>query len=233
MSARLQALSERFGLPDDATRRLEALLALVVADPRPPTALRDSDEVVDLHIADALVGLELEVFRDAGRMADLGAGAGFPGLVLAAALPWAQVSLVESQARKCAFIDRAIGEMRLTNAAVVRARAESWAAGLGVCDVVTARALAPLNVLVEYAAPLLRDGGALVAWKGRRDEREEADGAAAAAATGLEHSDVRSVRPWEGARHLHLHLYLKVGPTPNRFPRRTGMASKRPLRASG
>jgi len=91
--------------------------------------------------------------------------------------------------------------------------------------------VAPLNVLVEYAAPLLAEGGTLVAWKGRRDPGEEADAAAAAALTGLEPREIVPVRPWAGAEHLHLHAYAKVGPTPNRFPRRPGIASKRPLRA--
>ena len=96
----------------------------------------------------------------------------------------------------------------------------------------TARAVAPLAVLVEYAAPLLDLGGTLVAWKGRRDAAEDADGVAAAAATGLERVEVRPVRPWAGAEHLHLHVFAKIGSTPNRYPRRPGMASKRPLRAT-
>jgi 16S rRNA (guanine527-N7)-methyltransferase len=122
--------------------------------------------------------------------------------------------------------------MGLENVETVAARAEEWDDGLVRCDVVTARALAPLNVLVEYAAPLLVAGGALVAWKGRRDAAEEADGDVAAAATGLGPASVRPVRPWEDAENLHLHVYLKVGTTPNRYPRRAGMANKRPLRAS-
>jgi 16S rRNA (guanine527-N7)-methyltransferase len=233
VSARLPALLERFGLPQAALGQLERLLSLVVSDPASPTALRDPDGIADLHIADALVGLELDAIRKARRLADVGAGAGFPGLVLAVALPAARVTLIESAARKCAFIEHAISEIGLANADVVHTRAEAWSAGIGTCDVVTARAVAPLNVLVEYAAPLLRDGGALVAWKGQRDRREEADGAAAAEATGLTLVEVRPVRPWEGAHSLHLHLYLKVGSTPNRFPRRAGMASKRSIRASG
>jgi 16S rRNA (guanine527-N7)-methyltransferase len=71
-----------------------------------------------------------------------------------------------------------------------------------------------------------------VAWKGRRDAVEEADGAAAARATGLEAAEIRPVRPFPGADHRHLHLYLKVGLTPNHYPRRAGMARKRPIRAS-
>jgi 16S rRNA (guanine527-N7)-methyltransferase len=231
-SARLAQLAERFALPAQAPAQLERLLDLVAADPRAPTAVRDPATALDAHVADALVGLDLEPVRAAGRIADLGSGAGFPGLVLAAALPDAEVALVESSRRKCAFLRRAVAAMGLENVTVVCERAEAWSDGLGANDLVTARALAALNVLVEYAAPLLDAGGGLVAWKGRRDEREEADGAVAAAQTGLAPAAVHRVRPWDGAEHLHLHLYLKVGPTPNRFPRRPGIATKRPLQAS-
>jgi 16S rRNA (guanine527-N7)-methyltransferase len=230
--AALERLAQRFGLPDRAPAQLERLLDLVASDPLAPTTVRDPSAALDTHVADALVGLELEAVRQAGRLADLGSGAGFPGLVLAAALPQAEVALVESSRRKCAFLERAVAAMGLENVTVVCERAEAWRAGLGTQDVVTARALAPLNVLVEYAAPLLREGGALVAWKGRRDEREEADGAAAAEQTGLAAAEIRPVEPWDAAEHLHLHLYVKVGSTPNNFPRRPGIASKRPLQAS-
>jgi 16S rRNA (guanine527-N7)-methyltransferase len=202
---------------------IERLLDLLERDDTAPTTVRDRAPARDVHIADSLSGLELPAVRDARRIADLGAGAGFPGLVLAAALPDAHVALVESSGRKCAWLQRA---------EVVNARAEGWTAGLGASDLVTARALATLNVLVEYAAPLLAPGGALVAWKGRRDPVEEADGAAAAAALGMEAAEVRRVEPFPAARDRHLYLYLKVGSTPNQYPRRPGMASKRPLRAS-
>lgn len=227
----LAELAERFALPPEASKQLDRLLDLVASDPHAPTTLRDRATAIDAHIADALVALDLEAVRAARHIADLGAGAGFPGLVLAAALPEARVSVVESSGRKCAFMERAVAAMGLENVAVVCERAESWAAGVGSADVVTARALARLNVLVEYAAPLLADGGRLVAWKGRRDAGEEADGAAAAAETGLELASVVPVRPWDGAEHLHLHVYEKVRPTPNRFPRRPGIAGKRPIRA--
>jgi 16S rRNA (guanine527-N7)-methyltransferase len=142
------------------------------------------------------------------------------------------VTLVESVGRRCAWLERAIAVMGLTNAGVVNARAEEWTSGLGANDLVTARALAGLNVLVEYAAPLLADDGALVAWKGRRDPVEEADGEAAAAALGMAAREIARVQPFPDARDRHLYLYLKVCSTPNGYPRRPGMASKRPLRAS-
>ena len=228
---RLADLAGRHGLPDAAPAALARLLELLRADPAAPTTLRDPATAVDAHVADALVALELEPVRSAERVADLGSGAGFPGLVLAAARPDAQVALVESNGRKCAFLARAAAAMGLANVAVVPERAESWPDGAGRHDLVTARAVAPLPVLVEYAAPLLDLGGSFVAWKGRRDAGEDADGLAAAAETGLQRVEVRPVRPWAGAEHLHLHVFAKIASTPNRYPRRPGMASKRPLRA--
>ena len=229
---RLVALASRFELPDGAVPALDALLQVLASDPGAPTSITDPATVADAHVADALVALEIDAVRGARQIADLGSGAGFPGLVLAAALPGAHVTLVESSSKKCAFLERAAEAMGLANVEPVSARAEEWVAGISRCDLVTARAVAPLNVLVEYAAPLLAEGGSLVAWKGRRDFAEEADGAAAAAGTGLGAPVVRSVHPWDGAEHLHLHAFEKVGSTPNRYPRRPGMASKRPLRAA-
>jgi 16S rRNA (guanine527-N7)-methyltransferase len=211
---------------------IERLLDLLERDETAPTAVRDRAQARAVHVADSLSGLELPEARNARRIADLGAGAGFPGLVLAATLPDARVALVESVGRKCAWLEHAVEVMGLTNAEVVHARAEEWPDGLGANDLVTARALASLNVLVEYASPLLAEGGALVAWKGRRDPVEEADGAAAAAQLAMEPRAVTRVQPFPEARDRHLYLYLKVGSTPNGYPRRPGMASKRPLRAS-
>ena len=93
----------------------------------------------------------------------------------------------------------------------------------------TARALGPLVVLVEYAAPLLAHGGVVICWKGARDGDEEAAGAEAAARTGLAPDAVLEVEPYRGSRNRHLHVYRKTGPTPPEFPRRPGMATKRPL----
>jgi 16S rRNA (guanine527-N7)-methyltransferase len=207
------------------------MLELLAADPHAPTTVRAPAEAIDAHLADSLVALEVDDVRAATRIADLGAGAGFPGLALAVALPAAEVVLVESVARKCAFIQAAADAAALTNVEVVADRAESWSAGIGTRDLVTARALAPLAVLAEYAAPLLRGGGVLVAWKGRRDAGEELDAAAAAEQIGLAVEEIRPVKPYAAAEHRHLHVLRKVAPTPERFPRRPGMARKRPLGA--
>ena len=178
-------------------------------------------------------GLEVPQVRRARWIADIGSGAGFPGLVLAVALPSARVDMIESVSRKCAVIDRLTHAAGLDNE-IVRAlpmRAEERAAwgGRELCDVVTARAVAALPVLVEYAAPLLAEGGTFVAWKGARDEDEEARGTKAAAEVGLGPEAVVEVQPFPDVRDRNLVVYRKVSPTPERFPRRPGMAVKRPL----
>jgi len=231
--ARLAALAADYALPPAALPALTVILERTASDATAPTTITDPERAVDVHVADSLTGLGVEELRSARRIADLGAGAGFPGLVLAAALPEAHVALVESLSRKCVFLERVLDASGLLNAEVVCARAEEWAAGLGACDAVTARALAPLGVLVEYAAPLLRDGGVLVAWKAVRHPAEEAAGDRAADAVGLHRLAVRRVNPFPEADHRHLYLYSKVRETPGRFPRRPGMARKRPLGGSG
>ena len=124
--------------------------------------------------------------RGARRIADLGSGAGWPGLALAAALPARTVALVESAIRRCRYLERAVEAAGWRTSTVVHARAEEWADGLGAYDLVTARALAALPVVVEYAAPLLAEGGVLVAWKGAASAEEAQAGARAAAELGLE-----------------------------------------------
>lgn len=229
---RLKEIAREHRLPARAVERFDTVLRVVAEDPTAPTTVTDPAAGADVHIADSCDGLALDVVRDARAIADIGAGAGFPGLVLAIALPSAQVTLIESVGKKCEFIARVIAAADIPNATPVHARAEGWPAGIGIHDVVTARALAPLTALVEYAAPLLREGGHLVAWKGVRDAGEEADGAAAARETGLELVEVRAMAPRVGADARHLHVFRKAAPTPSRYPRREGMARKRPITAT-
>jgi 16S rRNA (guanine527-N7)-methyltransferase len=225
---RLDAVLRAHGVDTpDAGARLASLLELLADDPTAPTTVTNPADGVDVHVTDSLEALALPVLQQAGRIADIGTGAGFPGIPLAVALPAARVDLVESLGRKCAFLARAVEAARTPNAAVVCARAEEWSAR--DVDVVTVRAVAPLSVLAEYAAPLLRLGGTLVAWKGVRDAAEEAQGSAAAEVVGLEAGEIVTLASRPGADHRTLHLYRKVRPTPDRFPRRPGMARKRPL----
>jgi 16S rRNA (guanine527-N7)-methyltransferase len=231
---RLQDLALRFSLPPGAPERLARLLGLVAQEPQALTTVRDPAHAVEVHVADSLAALDVEAVRCASRIADLGSGGGYPGLVLAIALPRTRVVLVESVGRKAAFLERAAADLGLEAVEVVPRRAEDWPAGLASADVVTARAVAPLGVLVEYAAPLLATGGTLVAWKGRPEAGEIADAEAAAARLGMGAPVAHEVPPdlVRGAAHRRLYLSSRLGDLPPGYPRRPGMARKRPIRAS-
>jgi 16S rRNA (guanine527-N7)-methyltransferase len=209
---------------------LETLLELL-ADPRAPIASSTVGRASEVHIADSLSGLEIEALRSAECVADLGSGAGLPGLVLAASRPEVRFDLIESVSRKCGFLRDAIDRMELANARVICERSEEWARGEGreAYDVVTARSVGRLAALAELASPLLREGGVLVAWRGARSEKEEAELDRAADRLAMEPLEIRSVRPYPASRNRHIHLLRKNGPTPNGLPRRPGIAAKRPF----
>jgi 16S rRNA (guanine527-N7)-methyltransferase len=215
---RVRDLAARYGVDAEP---LVALVEALGAEPDPPTTVADP---VDEHLADSLSALPY--LGPPRSIADVGSGVGFPGLALAAALPGSQVTLIESQRRHAAVAERLGREAGLRNVSVLPLRAEEVRDRF---DLVTARAVAPLAALVEYAAPLLVDGGRLVAWKGARDRIEELGGEEAARIVGLSLDRVVSVEPFPGAHSRHLHIYVKTAPTPDRFPRRPGMARKRPL----
>jgi 16S rRNA (guanine527-N7)-methyltransferase len=210
--------------------KLEAVLALLARERASVSSVTDPRRAWRVHVADSLTGLEVEELREAGKIADIGSGAGFPGLPLAVALPQAGIDLVESVGRKCEFIERAIEAAEIGNARVLGDRSEALAAAAGreAYDVITARAVGRLSTLAELASPLLREGGVLVAWKGRRDSEEEAQAERAAAVLAMRPERILPVGPYAGSEHRHLHVLRKAGPTPADLPRRAGMAKKRP-----
>ena len=217
-------------LDESARTKLTALVEALCSE-RAPTSVRDPAEAWKVHVADSLSGIGPGGLKEARRIADVGAGAGLPGLVLAAALPGAQIDLIESVGRKCEFISSAARDCGIGNATAVCARAEDWAAGEGreAYEAVTARAVGRLATLAELASPLLAEGGRLVCWKGRRDAAEEAEARRAASDLAVEPLGIVAVGPYAGSRHRHIHLLRKNGPTPERLPRRPGIAKKRPF----
>ncbi len=220
------------GGPLDAEQRaaITCVLELLEGERASVSSVTDPRGAWRVHVADSLTGLEVEELSEAARIADIGSGAGFPGLVLAVALPDARVDLVESVGRKCEFMQRAIKAAGIPNAHVLKARSEELAAGAGreSYDAVTARAVGRLSTLAELASPLLKENGVLVAWKGKRDEDEEQQLDRAAEQVAMKLEEVRAVGDRAGSRHRHLYVLRKLGLTPNELPRRPGMAKKRP-----
>jgi 16S rRNA (guanine527-N7)-methyltransferase len=176
------------------------------------TALHDADEARRFRLDDALRGLPL-VEREEGPIVDVGSGGGTPGIPLAASLPGREVSLLEAERRKCEFLERWASE--LPNLRVVWGRAEEQP--LETYGVAVAKALAHPPTAVEWCLPLVREGGAVVLWVGPSADEGAVATAAARIAGRAEPSP-------EGFLVLR-----KTGPTPPGFPRRTGIARKRPL----
>lgn len=212
-----------------ARARLRTVLELLASERASVSSVVD-ERAWQVHVEDSLTGLEVPELREASRIADIGAGAGFPGLVLAVALPKAQVDLVESVGRKCEFMERAIAAAGIANATVLNTRSEDLAAGEGrdTYDAVTARAVGRLSTLAELASPLLKPNAVLVAWKGKRDEEEEEQLQRARRSLAMATEQVLDVGDRAGSEHRHLHLIRKTGQTPSNLPRNPGIAKKRP-----
>jgi 16S rRNA (guanine527-N7)-methyltransferase len=216
-------------LGEGARQRLQTVLALLAEERASVSSVVD-ERAWRVHVTDSLTGLEVAGLREAGRIADVGAGAGFPGLVLAVALPDTKVDLLESVERKCEFMRRAIEAAAIPNATVLGLRSEEWAGadGRGAYEAVSARAVGRLSTLAELASPLLKPNGVLVAWKGKRDEDEERQLQRASGALAMRPEQILDVGDRAGSQHRHLHVIRKAGPTPENLPRRPGMAKKRP-----
>lgn len=191
--------------------RLERWLQEVLSTPG-LTAIEDRDEAWAMLVEDAFRGVEVVRGLD-GPIVDVGSGNGSPGIPLAASLPDREVTLLESNHRKCAFLERMAPEF--PNVRVVCGRAEEQETdGFGVA---TAKALAPPPVALEWVLPLVRPGGVAVLWLGSSVDLEQVARVSEQLAGG----------PPENRAGLV--VVPKIGLTPGGFPRRPGVARKRPL----
>jgi 16S rRNA (guanine527-N7)-methyltransferase len=190
---------------------LDRWLAAVLATPG-LTALRDPSDARRVLLDDVLRAVPL-IERLDGTLVDVGSGGGTPGIPLAVSLPERDVTLLEAERRKCDFLRLWEGE--LPNVSVIWGRAEEH--GTDVYGVAVAKALAQPVVAAELCLPLVRPGGAAVLWVGPRADRERVATVADRLASRLEGEE-------DG-----LLVLRKVGETPTGFPRRAGMAKKRPL----
>ena len=190
---------------------LERWLAAVLSTPG-LTALRDAGEARRVLLDDALRGVPL-VEREAGPIVDVGSGGGTPGIPLAVALPDREVTLLEAERRKCDFLQGWAAE--LPNLRVVWGRAEEQPTD--AYGVAVAKALAQPPTAAEWCLPLVRERGAALLWVGRSVDEERVAKVADRLAARAEPAPAGFV------------LLRKVGPTPPGFPRRPGVARKRPL----
>ena len=174
------------------------------------TAIRDPAEAARVHVDGSLAALEF-VARFDGPIVDVGSGGGAPGIPLAYALPEREVTLLEANGRKCEFLRR----WAPPNASVVQGRAEEQE--VDRYALALAKALAPPPVAAEWCLPLARTGGGVLLWVGPSAPLERVERVAQQLA-----AEVAETPPG-------FIVLGKLGPTPPGFPRRPGMARKRPL----
>ncbi|MFM9017927.1 MAG: 16S rRNA (guanine(527)-N(7))-methyltransferase RsmG [Actinomycetota bacterium] len=211
----------------EAATAIAGVLEAMLREPQNLSAVREIDQAVWVHAVDSLSGLRVPAIRDAMGIVDIGSGGGFPGIALAAALPDVPITLVESEQRKADWLRRAAAGF--PNVRVVAERSETLARDEPAAfPVAVARAVGSLPVVMELAAPLLSPGGHLVAWRGRRDADDAGAAATAADELGLTPTPDIDVTPIPGVSR-YFSVWGKTGATPDRYPRRPGMAAKRPI----
>ena len=233
MIEELKALLHQGGvnLLPEAAERLCAYHALLLEwNARMDLTNVPEEEMAVRHYGDSLLPLAQEQWFPVGaKLIDVGTGAGFPGMPLAIAREDLQVTLLDSQRKRCDFLQAVTDELGLQNVRVLHARAEDAARSdlRERMDLATARAVAPLNVLCEYLLPFVRVGGHALCWKGPAVREELPEGQRAARILGAETLPLLRL-PIEGREH-YLQPFRKTEKTVRRYPRKSGTPSREPL----
>ena len=196
------------------------------------TAVENENDLLDRHFIDSLTILRTDLLRPDASIIDVGTGAGFPGMVLALALPECKVTLMDSLQKRLNFLETVAEKTNAGNICILHERAEIGGSDKKLreqFDYACARAVAPLNVLCEYLLPFVRCGGCALCWKGPALEKELIAGRRAAHLLGgrLEmpvRCEVEG-REWE---HMILPV-RKTEKTASAYPRKAGMPKSKPL----
>lgn len=213
-------------LTQKQTERLAAYFDMVVEKNKAfnLTAITEEKDFAIKHIADSLAGIS-EIPQNSALL-DIGAGAGFPSMPIAITREDVKVTALDSTAKKMNFISECARELNLNNVKTVAGRAEEQKNLFASFDVVTARAVSSLNILLELAMPMLKTGGRFIAYK---TDESELDGAKCALATlGAKHLTTKSLSLPNGDSRAIL-VFEKVAPTPKQYPRLYGAIKKKPL----
>ena len=229
---RAEAASVGVALGRETAEQLLLLCALVRESPHNLTAILDPIAMRRKHVVDSLACLSTARIGDGELVVDLGSGAGFPGIPIAAVHPSAHVILVDATAKKTEFLRMAVDRLGLANVSVLQMRAEDMGRDVQwreQVSCVTARGVAPLRVLLELALPLCRVGGRLVALKGARVDEEIGEAAEALKKLGGKVSECHALTlPGDLERRVVVRIEKTVA-TPGKYPRRPGVPARLPL----
>jgi 16S rRNA (guanine527-N7)-methyltransferase len=196
------------------------------------SAITDPVEIEIKHFLDSLTCLMVTDFRPPGKVVDIGTGAGFPGIPISLLFPKFEMTLIESIGKKADFCRHVIGELNLENVKVIQARAEA----LGhapeyreIYDWGLARAVAIAPVVLEYILPFICVGGSALLQKGVTGPAEMHQAENALSVLGAEVEQIKSIELPCVTEARHLIFVKKTAATPEKYPRRAGIAAKRPL----
>jgi 16S rRNA (guanine527-N7)-methyltransferase len=225
----VSALKDKVTLSDAQVGQLKQYAALLVEwnAKMNLTAIKEEGEIVEKHFLDCLIPAK-SLSIDGKSCCDLGTGAGFPGLVWAIAFPSCSMTLVEATGKKCTFLQAVISALSLKNVRILNKRAEELN-NKGQFDIVVARALAPLPILIEIALPLLKVHGVFLAMKGSKGREELA---LSKNALDKLSGKVTSVQEdsLPGDEGLRLNISIeKMSPTEHKYPRSWAEIEKKPL----
>ena len=193
------------------------------------TGITEEDQVYLKHFYDSLTICKVIDLTQEQTLCDIGTGAGFPGLVLKICFPHLQVTLVDSLRKRLDFLDNVINKLKLTGIETVHARAEEYAIKVREkYDVVTARAVAPINILLEYCIPLIKPGKYFISMKGNITQEIEL------IKNCIKKINVQFIKkeyfllPYEESQRNIL-VFSKMGNTDKRYPRKYSDIKKKPL----
>lgn len=193
------------------------------------TAITDPEEVRIKHFEDSLSLLE-PIRLTTQSLIDIGAGAGFPGIPLKIKCPQIQLTLVEATRKKVDFLRYIIEKLGLKDIEVIWGRAEEISKDKRErYDIAVSRAVANLNILSELCLPFVKVGGYFIAYKGEKIEAEVKESENAIKLLGGKLKEIKNVQLPNSDIVRSLVIIEKISPTPEKYPRRPGMANKRPL----
>lgn len=193
------------------------------------TSITEPQEIMVKHFLDSLT---LTQFIRGDQVADIGTGAGFPGIPLKIVFQNKKFSLVDSLAKRLDFLQEVIAKLNLDRVDTVHSRAEDFGRNIqnrSRYDTVVSRAVARLPVLLEYAIPVLKVGGFFLAAKGIQAKEEMKESAHALSVLGAQIKDIKNFNLGEGAEHRSIIIIEKIKETPTQYPRKAGTPSKKHL----